>query len=60
MQGAVGGIYECGTVDLSQNQQGTHLMSLWYKTKPGHFKKALLLFAGITATPEQSSDFRTG
>lgn len=52
MQGAVGGIYECGTVDLSQNQQGTHLMSLWYKTKPGHFKKALLLFVGITATPE--------
>lgn len=59
MQGAVGGVYECGTVDLSQNQQGTHLMSLWYETNPGHFKKSLLLCAGIRATPEQSSGFRT-
>lgn len=51
MQGAVGGIYECGTVDLSQDQQGAHLMSLWDKTKPRHFKKALLLFVDLTATP---------
>lgn len=28
LQSAVGGIYECGTVDLPQNQQGAHLMSL--------------------------------
>lgn len=60
LQGAVGGVYECGTVDLSQNQQGTHLMSLWYETNPGHFKESLLLCVGIRATPEQSSGFRTG
>lgn len=43
LQGAVGGIYECGTVDLSQNQQGAHLMSLWCKKKTGRFKNALIL-----------------
>jgi len=33
LQSAVGGVYECGTVDFPQNQQGTHLMGLRDKTK---------------------------
>lgn len=33
LQSTVGGIYECWTVDLPQNQQGTHLMSLRRKNK---------------------------
>lgn len=39
LQSAVGGIYECGTVDLPQDQQGAHLMSLRCKTQSGNLKK---------------------
>lgn len=33
LQCTVGGVDQCGTVDLAQNQQSTHLMSLQRQTK---------------------------
>lgn len=51
MQSAVGGIYECGTVDLPQNQQGAHLMSLGCKTRSGHLRHALLPLLGCEWPP---------
>lgn len=58
LQSAVGGIDECGTVDLPQNQQGAHLMSLRCKkqrTEQMFRKLSLLRWWMSTPVPRWAS-----
>ncbi|TNN57227.1 Protein LIAT1 [Liparis tanakae] len=64
---AVGGVYEGGTVDLPQNQQGTHLMGLGDETKDKVQRAAwrtpssmyVLLGVGVAVRRQRSGALRT-
>lgn len=61
MQSVVGGVYECGAVDLPQDQQGAHLMSLRGKKHTSGFLRTGRTGAELRLqTPLRSSYLAAG